>query len=351
LNILNFLPIQGYSLFFSSLNKWPIDKAPKVSNSSYLVGLGFIFLFHLYAYPILDNFSLFSYSWLTFEVQFLALFTFLFIYLFFYYRSITFIFFIALTLFIFLFSPRTLLHSKYYRYSNTLYFNYLVINWDFFLFFFFFVGWIFKVYKRYFLESYTMQESFFYKTALPSIYIFEFFTFVLLIIWRYLNTGLMGYSTIMYIKYYRYHYITSLLFIKLIFFIFTYTFFFFLLTLLKEGQRLLFFFFFIFSYFMYKEFNEFWSFIHTVAPSNLLKFTYYKFFFYILFFNFLHVYLVAGLTLLCFLLLLARLYSSYSEFYDILYINIKNFYLIMWLTVALFASIYFIHDLHFYFFL
>jgi hypothetical protein len=66
-------PIFAYNSYFFNLNKWPIDKAPKVSSSSYLVGFGFLFMFHAYAYPALDNFTLFTYNWFTFNFQLTSL--------------------------------------------------------------------------------------------------------------------------------------------------------------------------------------------------------------------------------------------------------------------------------------
>jgi len=195
----------------------------------------------------------------------------------------------------------------------------------------FFFGWVFKVAKKYLLESYTLQESLFYKTALPSLYLFELFTFSVVVGWRYLNGGLMGYSTVMYLKYYKFQFVSSILVTKLIFFIFVYTYFFLLLNILKQGARTYFFaayilLFLTLTVFLFKEFAEMWSFLHQVAPSNLLKFTYFKFFFYLLFFNFLHAYLVVGFALVGGLIYLNKFWSMYSDFYDIIYINIKNFY-------------------------
>jgi hypothetical protein len=71
----------------------------------------------------------------------------------------------------------------------------------------------------------------------------------------------MGYSTIMYLKYYKFQFVTSILVTKLLFFIFVYSFFFLLLNLLKQGSRLYFFtaYFFLFlvlTVFLFKEFSE-----------------------------------------------------------------------------------------------
>jgi hypothetical protein len=348
-------PIFSYNSYFFNLNKWPIDKAPKVSNSSYLVGFGFLFLFHSYAYPSLDNFVFFTYNWFTFNFQLTSIFFLVAYFLTFRYNSFFFFTFFLIFCFFFFFFGSSVKSSRFYKRNFLLTSSHLVINWDALLFSFFFIGWVFKIAKKYSLESYTLQESFFYKTALPSVYLFEVFTFSVALSWRYLNGGLMGYSTIMYLKYYKFQFVASILITKLFFFIFVYSFFFFLLNLLKQGSRLYFFFsyFFLFlvlTVFLFKEFNELWGFLHQVAPSNLLKFTYFKFFFYLLFFNFLHAYLVVGFSLLGFLIYLTKFWTLYSDFYDIIYINIKNFYLIMWLTVFAFLSIYLIHDLNFYFY-
>ena len=348
-------PIFAYNSYFFNLNKWPIDKAPKVSSSSYLVGFGFLFMFHAYAYPALDNFTLFTYNWFTFNFQLTSLLFLVFYFLTFRYRSLFYLIFFFAVVFFFFFFGSSVKSSRFFKRNFILSSNHLVLNWDALLFAFFFIGWVFKIAKKYSLESYTLQESFFYKTALPSVYLFELFTFSVALSWRYLNGGLMGYSTIMYLKYYKFHFVSSALVTKLLFFIFVYSFFFFLLNLLKQGSRLYFFsaYFFLFlalTVFLFKEFNELWCFLHQVAPSNLLKFTYFKFFFYLLFFNFLHAYLVVGFSLVGFLLHLPKFWSSYSDFYDVLHINIKNFYLIMWLTVLAFFSVYLIHDLNFYFY-
>ena len=348
-----FRPVAPYSSYFFSLNKWPIDKAPKVSNSSYLVGFGFLFLFHLYGYSAIDKFTFFTYNFFTFNFQLISIFFAIVLFLTVKYQSLVFFLFFSGFLFLYFFFGTEAHTLKYYREMAVLTSKHQVINWEGFLFLLFFFGWVFKIAKKYSIESYTLQESFFYKTALPSLYLFELFTFAVLLAWRYLNSALIGYSSGMYLKFYRFQFILNTLVTKLIFFLFLYCFYFFLLTLLKQGSRLLFFFsyvfvFSVFTFFMFKEFYEMWAFLHLTAPSNLQKFTYFKFFFYLLFFNFLHVYLVAGFSLIGFFLFLSKFYSNYSDFYDVLYINIKNFYLIMWLTVLVFLSIYIIHELHVY---
>lgn len=347
------LPLPSLNSYFFGLNKWPIDKAPKVSNSSYLVGFGFLALFNLYAYQAVDKFVMFSYNWFNFYFQVpslltLALFCFLASY-----EMYIILPFYALFMFFYFFYGTKALTSKYYKRAPFLSSSHLVINWEVFLFAFFFLGWAYKVSKKYLLESFTLQESLFYKNGLPSVYLFEFTTFLVIMGWRYLNQGLIGYANVMYLKYYKFQHVETVLFTKLLFFLFSYTFFFFLLTIFKLGARLLFFFFWflhflLLSVFMFKEFTEFWAFLHQAAPSNLCKFTYFKFITYLLFFNFLHVYLVAGFSLICFFLFFNKLDSNYSDFYDLIHINIKNYYLIMWLTTLLFLSVYIINNLFLY---
>lgn len=251
----------SYNSYFFNLNKWPIDKAPKVSNSSYLVGFGFLFLFHAYAYPALDNFVFFTYNWFTFNFQVSSILFLVAYFLTFKQNSWFFYFFLFTLAFFYFFFGFDVKGSRFYKRNLLLTSSHLVLNWDALLFIFFFFGWVFKIARKYSLESYTLQESFFYKTALPSVYMFELFTFSVALSWRYLNGGLMGYSTIMYLKYYKFQFITSILVTKLIFFIFVYTFFFFLLSLLKQGSRLYFFaayylLFLILTIFLFKEFSE-----------------------------------------------------------------------------------------------
>ena len=51
----------------------------------------------------------------------------------------------------------------------------------------------------------------------------------------------MGYSTIMYLKYYKFHFVSSALVTKLLFFIFFFSFFFFFAQPSKTGIQALFF--------------------------------------------------------------------------------------------------------------
>jgi hypothetical protein len=67
------VPISGLNSYFFNLNKWPIDKAPKVSNSSYLVGMVFLILFHCYAFNTFENFSATAINILGFNLQVFSL--------------------------------------------------------------------------------------------------------------------------------------------------------------------------------------------------------------------------------------------------------------------------------------
>ena len=94
-------PIFAYNSYFFHPNKWPIGKAPKVSSSSYKVGFGFLFMFHAYAYPALDNFTLFTYNWFTFNFQLTSPLFLVFYFLTFRYRSLFYpIFFFAVVFFL-----------------------------------------------------------------------------------------------------------------------------------------------------------------------------------------------------------------------------------------------------------
>jgi hypothetical protein len=95
-------PIFTCNSYFFHLNKWPINKATKVSSSTYLVGFGFLFMFHAYTYPALDNFTLFTYNGSTFNFQPASLLFLVFYFLTFRYRSLFYlIFFFAVVFFLF----------------------------------------------------------------------------------------------------------------------------------------------------------------------------------------------------------------------------------------------------------
>ena len=94
-------PIFAYNSYFFHLNKWPIGQAPKVSSSSYPVGFGFLFMFHAYAYPALDNSTLFTYNWFTFNFQLTSLPFLVCYFLTFRYRSLFYLIFFCAVVFFF----------------------------------------------------------------------------------------------------------------------------------------------------------------------------------------------------------------------------------------------------------
>jgi hypothetical protein len=62
-------PIFVYNSYFFNPNKRSSDKADKDPRCSYLIGFGLLFMFHDYAYPAPDNFTLFTYNRSTFNFQ------------------------------------------------------------------------------------------------------------------------------------------------------------------------------------------------------------------------------------------------------------------------------------------
>lgn len=185
LNLKKRLPVALTPLndYFFSLNKWPIDKAPKVSNSSYLVGVWFIILFHFYAFSSFERFvfiklSLFSIGFQIFFIVVLAVTLFVLsgrkqlntlgAYL------ILPVLIVLLVFFYFSFGANT---SRYYVSGHFLVSHKLLINLDFFIFLFFFFGWILKLNKKYSIESFTKNENLLFRTILPTIYFFELFAF------------------------------------------------------------------------------------------------------------------------------------------------------------------------------
>jgi hypothetical protein len=207
--------LEDLNSYFFNLNKWPIDKAPRVSNSSYLVGVGFVILFHAYALPSIEGLLLVSLSIFSFSVQISTILAFLAIYGIFsnslsrqFFSRIFFVL-VLIFLFVFFYYNGKILNSDLYR-GNSLYLsNFLVINWDFYLFLLFFLGWVFKLSKKYSLESFTKQEALLYRTIAPSLFFFEFFTFCYVLVWRYMNSTLVGYPTTMYLKFYKGQHITG----------------------------------------------------------------------------------------------------------------------------------------------
>lgn len=101
--------VSSLTSYFFNLNKWPIDKAPKVSNSSYLVGVGFVLLFHSYAFNSFDGFSAIIFDILGVNLQILSIILVLALWLFLSENEskrevgIFFLFFLLIFLFIFFF--------------------------------------------------------------------------------------------------------------------------------------------------------------------------------------------------------------------------------------------------------
>jgi len=138
-------------------------------------------------------------------------------------------------------------------------------------------------------------ENNFYQSILPSLYIFEVFTFVYLIIWRFVVATLAGYPTIMFLKVYKFQNMT-------VFFITKYLFYgsiligaLGLLLAMKTFDRdvflFLYFCFLVYlSWYVFSEFSEFLAALKEFCEINVSKYTYFKFISYIQFFNFLHVY-------------------------------------------------------------
>lgn len=336
--------------YFFNLNKWPLDKAPKVSNCSYLVGIFFILLFHLYAMPSFENFFFINLNFFSINSH-LCLIILVFV-LFLKDRSrifvISFLLFTVLVL-VYYYFPNSLIGSAYYRYGYYVKSQYLVISIDFFIFLLFFLGWSTKVTKKYNIESFTKGESLFYKPLAPTLYFFEACAFIYCVVWRYVNSTMVSYSTAMQLNYYKYQYLSSVLITKLIFYILIFVLLSILINLFKSGSSVVALGFYaliivVMSIFLFKEFKEFWTFLHLAAPSNVIKFTYFKFFSYILFFNFLHAFLVIFFNFIIIIVFFSK-NSSYTDYYELIYLNIKNFYLIMWLTIILLVSVYLINEL------
>ena len=341
-----------------NLNKWPIDKAPKVSSSSYLVGVGFVILFHIYGYTALDGFFFFSYFVFGNPLQVSSLLLLLVLGLFFFLSGsdtrigkIVLILWVLFIIVFFYFNGNILI-SKLYPQAYLYVSNYLVISYDFYLFFFFFMGWSFKVSRKYSLESYTSSENNLYQSILPSLYIFEVFTFVYLIIWRFVVATLAGYPTIMFLKVYKFQNVTSFFITKYLFYGSILIGALGLLLAMKILDRDIFLFlYFCFlvylSWYVFSEFSEFLAALQEFCEINVSKFTYFKFISYIQFFNFLHAY---GVLLFSAFGLLHNCDKTnfYKDSFWLMYINIKNLYFIAWLSFWLVFTIYLAHEIHFY---
>lgn len=153
-----------------------------------------------------------------------------------------FVFFTYFFIYFFFYNNKVIL-SNWQR--RTLFFSstYLVLNWDFFLFFFFFIGWVFKLSKKYGVESFTKNEGFLYKSIAPSLFFFEFFTFLYCIVWRYVNFSLVGYPTLMYLKVFKVTTVTGVVITKFFFYSSVYVAFITLILLLKNNKTIFFFYF------------------------------------------------------------------------------------------------------------
>lgn len=165
-------------------------------------------------------------------------------------------------LFVYFYYGTAVLTSNWYKFYVFLRSNVLILNWDFYMFLFFFLGWAFKVGKKYTYESFTKGESFLYRSLLPSLIFFEGFTFVYLIVWRYLNTTMLGQATIMILKSYKFQYVVAAFMPKVFFFLASLLALQVLILELKRGNFLIFLFkYFLFvlviSYFLFLEFREF----------------------------------------------------------------------------------------------
>ena len=348
-------PISELSRFFKSLNKWPIDKAPKVSASSYNVGLGLGLLFHLYLFSSIEKFIFLNLNFFSIQVQIVSCVVFLVVCVLMSSDTSRFSLGVAMLLiaiivaFVFFYYGTDVSGSVWYRNSQILKSRFLVLNVDFYLFALFFFGWAFKVNRKYSLESYTKTEALLYKSLLPTLMIFEIFTFCYLIVWRYINTTLLGYNTVMYLAYYRQHHIVDLLVVKLFFFLSATVFLETVIKSMKSGSHTLFVFEFTlfvlaFTSYAFFEFRESWGFIHSTVYANLFKFTYFKYFYFILMFNFLHAYLLVMLSYV-FLIVISFRVGPYSDYYDLVMLNYKAIYFLMVLSLAMLLSVYAIGEL------
>lgn len=353
-----FLTIETYKNYFFNLNKWPIDKAPKISASSYLVGLGLIFLFHVYTMNNWEKVIYFSFSFFTLDCYLINIFIIFLTLLLVSYEKNYRIFFVMLLFplffFLFYYFSHDLLvivtNKMLVKYTTVISFKF-AISWEFYLFLFFLFGWIFKVSQKYSVESLTKSELFLYKSLIPTIYIFETVTLFYILIWRYMNTTLAGYATVMYGHYYKNQEITNFLITKLAFFNSSILFVFLLLLLLKFQRTseffIIFFIFILYSiFFLVKEGFEIWIFTHQTLPLNLLKFTYFKYLKFLLFFNYFHAYVVILFSLVLFIKSFQK-DNTILNSYEFIFVIIKNLYFIMWFVFFTFFSVYVITNLDF----
>ena len=225
------------------------------------------------------------------------------------------------------------------------------ISWEFYLFVFFLFGWIFRLGQKYSVESLTKAEIQLYKSVIPTMYLFETITLFYILIWRYVNTTLAGYATVMYCRYYKNQEVLNFLLTKLLFFN-SCLFFLFLLITLNKMQReseflVLFFVFILYSlFFLVKEGAEIWVFTHQTLPLNLSKFTYFKYLKFLMFFNYFHFYVVILFSIVLFIRTMQK-DNTILNSYEFLYVIIKNTYFILWFIFFTFLSVYVITNLDF----
>ncbi len=206
-----------------------------------------------------------------------------------------------------------------------------------------------KLNKKYSVESFTKNENLLFRTVLPTIYFFELFAFVYCLIWRFMNTTMVGLSTVMYLPFYKWQFLSGALLTKMFFYSSCFVFIPGLVAYQKNSTggasvAIFFLFFLYLTLFLFKEFGEFLVMTHQSASANQIKFTYIKFFVFITFFNFVHAYIVIFFTLVIAVIALSK-NQNVADSFELLYATNKNFYFLMALTAALFTSVYLVSNL------
>lgn len=353
-----FIALETYKSYFFNLNKWAIDKAPKVSASSYLVGLGLIFLVHIYTMSSWEKITYLSFSFFSLDCYLINIFVILLLLLFLSfnanYVALGFMFLLPVFYILIYYFNHELMkivtNPLFNVYSVVVSFKF-AISWEFYLFLVFLFGWILKLGQKYSAESLTKAELQLYKSVIPTMYLFETITLFYILVWRYVNTTLAGYATIMYCRYYKNQEVLNFLITKLLFFnsalIIV-----FLLVLLSKMQReteflILFFIFILYSiFFLVKEGFEIWVFTHQTMPLNLSKFTYFKYLKFLMIFNYFHLYVVILFSVVLFIRVMQK-DNNILNSYEFLFVIIKNLYFILWFIVLTFLSVYVITNLDF----
>lgn len=353
-----FIALETYRSYFFNLNKWAIDKAPKVSASSYLVGLGLIFLVHLYTMNNWEKITYLSFSFFSLDLYLINIFVIMLLLLFLSFNrnfvSLGFMLILPVVYILIYYFKHDLMkivtNPLFNVYSIVVSFKFS-ISWEFYLFLVFLFGWILKLGQKYSVESLTKAELQLYKSIIPTMYLFETITLFYIIVWRYVNTTLAGYATIMYCRYYKNQEVLNFLITKLLFFN-SVLLIVFLLILLNKMQReheffILFFVFILYSiFFLVKEGFEIWGFTHQTMPLNLSKFTYFKYLKFLMIFNYFHLYVVILFSIVLFIRTLQK-DNSILNSYEFLFVITKNIYFILWFIVLTFMSVYVITNLDF----